>query len=306
MKLTLFITCTSIIFQTAQSSLVLSMKSSSSQLSPPAYTESRRALIEKAKSIDPALVNKDEKKSASSFTSGSYSSVGWSNRLGTVLTPISIPGVYSADRPFIWNDIDVGGRMTVVELQSSTNEKPDLFVHSPVFLDPPLIAALEKIGTVKHVVSPNYEHVKYARQWGEYYKDANIWGCPGIMEKEPLVRWTGEIPAGCRPPGYEFNEESTKGKDNMWDWNELQPIHIDCERLPILRTPFFSEVVFYHVPSKSLLVTDSYWNYPRLDGITNANYADKAALCGDNEEKDFGVWELAPDVGRIPFSSRLV
>ena len=158
---------------------------------------------------------------------------------------------------------------------------------------------------MKHVVSPNYEHVKYAKQWGEYYTDACIWGCPGIMEKEPLVNWTGEIPKGCRPPGYDFSVSSTTPAKGMWDWNEIQPIHIDCERLPILKTPFFSEVIFFHAPSKSLIVTDSYWNYPRKDGKTNADYAELAQSL-NLSNSDFGVWELAPDVGPIPFGSRYV
>lgn len=39
-----------------------------------------------------------------------------------------------------------------------------LWVHSPVFLDDELKEALTQLGPVKHVVSPNYEHVKYAGQ----------------------------------------------------------------------------------------------------------------------------------------------
>lgn len=35
-----------------------------------------------------------------------------------------------------------------------------LWVHSPVELDDSLRAALEKLGPVGHIVSPNYEHVK--------------------------------------------------------------------------------------------------------------------------------------------------
>ena len=77
----------------------------------------RQALIEKSKSLQ---------------GSKSYSTVGWSNRAGTALTPAAIPGVYTADRPFYWNKIDVGCRMTVVEIEGG------LWVHSPVGLDGPL------------------------------------------------------------------------------------------------------------------------------------------------------------------------
>jgi hypothetical protein len=39
-----------------------------------------------------------------------------------------------------------------------------LWVHSPVELDDTLAAALDELGPVKHIVTPNYEHTKYARQ----------------------------------------------------------------------------------------------------------------------------------------------
>lgn len=92
---------------------------------------------------------------------GSYSPIGWSNRRGSVITPAAVPGVYTIDRPFYWNKIDVGCRCTVIR-SSPDNE---LIVHSPVGLDPPLIDALEKLGTVAHVISPNYEHVKVSTRY---------------------------------------------------------------------------------------------------------------------------------------------
>ena len=39
-----------------------------------------------------------------------------------------------------------------------------LWVHSPVCLDDDLAAALAELGKVKHIVTPNYEHTKYAQQ----------------------------------------------------------------------------------------------------------------------------------------------
>lgn len=258
-------------------------------------------------------------------TKGSYSAIGWSNRHGSVLTPASIPGVHTADRPFYWNKIDVGCRMTIIQLQSSggsnsssaggVSEGPQqLVVHSPVGLDPLLIEALAKLGNVSHVISPNYEHVKYASQWAKQYPDAKMWACPGLTSKEPDIRWTGEVPHGARPPGFS-NEGSgiSNTHDEMWDWKELQPLHIDTEANPFTGRPFFNEVVYYHAPSKTLLTTDLYWNYPRGDGVTNGQVMDELALKGitiennelGGEEGDFGVWDLAPYVGDIPFGSQI-
>lgn len=39
-----------------------------------------------------------------------------------------------------------------------------IWVHSPVSLDDDLAAALVELGEVKHIVTPNYEHTKYAQQ----------------------------------------------------------------------------------------------------------------------------------------------
>lgn len=232
----------------------------------------RVALVENAKRLDSNL--------AEGKSTGSYSPRGWSNRLGTALTPAAIPGVYTADRPFFWNNIDVGCRMTVIQLDDG-----DLWVHSPVGLDAPLQEALGKLGTVKYVVSPNYEHLKYAPQWHEAYPDAFMWGCPGLAEKMPEIQWKGEIPSHItRPDGVALA--------NCWDFTTISPLHLDMEVNPFTGKPFFNEVIFYHAPSKTLLTTDLYWNYPTSDGVPNSHL-------GGSE------WELAPAVEEIPFGSRL-
>lgn len=222
--------------------------------------------------------------------------------------------------------------MTVVQLTqssastSSKEELPQLLIHSPVHLDPPLIEALSKLGSVSHIVSPNYEHVKYAQEWANYYPDAKVWGCPGLSEKMPSVRWTGEFMEGTRPPGfYHGGSSSSVGGgngaddanaslvgyiDGMWNWNDVQPMHINTEVNPFTGRPFFNEVVFYHALSKTLIVTDLYWNYPRGDGVTNGDLAEKwesvaAPASAGEDDEDFGVWELAPNVGDIPLGSKV-
>ena len=211
---------------------------------------------------------------------GCYSSTGWSNRLGSVLTPAA-PHVYTADRPFFWNKIDVGCRMTVIELPVEGSLTPDLWIHSPVFLDGPLQSLLEKIGTVRYVVSPNFEHVKFASQWSMAYPNAEIWACPCLKEREPNTRWTNEIPSGIRC-------------DELWPG--IQALHANCEVNPFTGKPFFNEVVFYHTSSKTLLTTDLFWNYPANNGVTNANYLSLG---------ETGPWELAPIVDSVPVGSKL-
>jgi len=200
------------------------------------------ALAEKAKKINPTQ----------------YSTVGWSNRAGTVLTPQHLdPGVYTADRPFLWNNIDVGCRCTVIELPANGNRPPNLFVHSPVALDGPMQKALSELGNVKWVVSPNYEHVKFAPQWSDAYRkdnDVQIVACPGLAERMPDVRWDFEIPHGYRPKGFKGGEATPTNGLDIWG-PEIEMIHLNFEHNPFTRRPFFNEVIFYHGPSKTLLVT---------------------------------------------------
>ena len=69
--------------------------------------------------------------------------------------------VWSIGRPFyppiLPGKVDVGGRAAVVRLSDGT-----LWVHSPLQLDETLKQALAKIGEVRHIVSPNFEHVSFA------------------------------------------------------------------------------------------------------------------------------------------------
>ena len=237
----------------------------------------REALISKSKEINPE----------------NYVTPGWSNRAGTVLTPVHLePGVYTGDRPFYWNNIDVSCRMTVVELPSKTDGKPDLWVHSPVNVDGPMLQAIEKLGNVKYVMSPNYEHLKFAASWYQNFPNAQMWGCPGLGERKQDVKWDGEIEYGFRPKGWKGGDgtyvDPAKG---LWDTDILQPLHWNIEKNPFTGRPFFSEVIFYHAPSKTLITTDMFWNYP---SSTVPN-------------KWFGrddSWELAPVVDEIPLGSR--
>ena len=87
----------------------------------------------------------------------------WSNPSGTVVDVVEErkdSSVFACARPFVWNDIDVGGRMGVVKMRDGS-----LWIHSPIELDDATRREVDALGPVKFVVSPNYEHVKYAKQW---------------------------------------------------------------------------------------------------------------------------------------------
>ena len=165
----------------------------------------------------------------------------WSNRLGTTLTPVT-NGVWAADRPFIWNGIDVGGRSIIARMKDGS-----LVVHSPVEFTDNLRVAMERLGgKVNHIISPNYEHVKYIKNWQEVYPNAYVYGCPGLPRRIEDVRFS-----------YEFGTTDTSDFSETIDW-----VWMNCEENPFTGKPFFNEVVFYHKPSRTMFCADAFWNYP--------------------------------------------
>lgn len=171
--------------------------------------------------------------------------ITWSNRLGITLTPIST-GVWGAERSFIWNNIDVGGRSVICRMNDGS-----LLVHSPVNYTSELGSALTALGgNVGYIVSPNFEHLKYASQWSEVFPSAKLVACPGLPTKKTKytdgMKWDIEL-----------------GHSSSWADDSIDTIFFDCES--VLGQPFFNEVIFYHKKSKTCFLTDVYWNYPASD-----------------------------------------
>jgi len=188
---------------------------------------------------------------------GTYAQT-WSNPNGAVLTPVVDGTMWAAERPFTWNGIDVGGKMGVVRLSDGA-----LWVHSPVELDAPLKAALAQLGEVKHIVSPNFEHVKFAAQWKREYPAATLYGCPGITAAKPDIPYDVEIPINADKACAPCTGNCFTCTESPPEWlGEIQLAFFDCERNPFVGGAFFNEVVFLHAPSRVLMVTDLFWNYP--------------------------------------------
>lgn len=211
----------------------------------------------------------------------------WSNRQGLSLTPITT-GVWAAERPFIWNNIDVGGRSVVARMKDG-----NLLVHSPIEWTESLGNCLKSLGgEVKYVISPNYEHLKYAKQWSEKYPFAYMIACPGLPEKLPDINWNIEL-------GHETPIEISNSNDSVF---------FDCELNPFTGKPFFNEVAFYHKQSKTFFTADLFWNYP---ASSKPNYWDsnlstdtnKQHLCSKIPSPVLATGEL-PEV-KVPFGTKL-
>jgi hypothetical protein len=119
------------------------------------------------------------------------------------------------------------------------------------------------------------------------------------MERMPNIAWKGEIPFKSRPLSWKkrFGSlvESQSPMSPMspmpWDTNAIQTIHIDMEKNPFTGKPFFNECIFYHAPSKTMMATDFFWNYPANEVV-------------NSEFQQDDTWELAPRA-KVPLTSRL-
>ena len=208
----------------------------------------------------------------------------WSNRLGVNLTPIT-SGVWAAERPFTWNKIDVGGRSLICRMTDGS-----LLVHSPVEWTEQLAESIDSLGgKVGFVISPNYEHLKFANQWNDKYPNAKMVACPGLPLRILDVPWSLELTV---------DEVSSVFMDS------LEYVHFDCELNPFTNKPFFNEIVFFHKKSKTLFMSDVFWNYPSstLPNYVGIEETGKIHEC--SKVPISYTSNLLPEV-KVPFGTRM-
>jgi hypothetical protein len=232
----------------------------------------------------------------------------WSNRQGLTLTPIAVPssslslslspGIWAAERPFVWNNIDVGGRSVVARITEGKH-KGGLLIHSPVEWTPALQAELDKLDSdsdgdggskgVRVVIAPNYEHLKYFQQWAEQFPDAEMWACPGLPQRIPEVAWGREM------------------KSEVVD-DYIECVWFNCEQNPFTGRAFFNEVAFYYRPLKALFFSDAFWNYPEgpLPNFYQINDHDTDALMEVRVPLGTRAWKTGMDRVYLSFYRRFM
>lgn len=157
------------------------------------------------------------------------------------LKPVA-PGLWLADGPAIRMAIPGGHipfptRMTVVRLADG-----GLWCHSPIAPDAGLFAAIDALGPVRHLVSPNMLHYAHIAAWKQRYPDAVAWASPGVRERAAgqhiAVAFDADLD-DAPPP----------------DWAEtLDQLHFRGSRV-------LEEIVFLHRDSGTLILTDLIENF---------------------------------------------
>ncbi len=146
-------------------------------------------------------------------------------------------GLWIVDGPAIrFYGLPFPTRMTVVRLAGG------LWLHSPVVPEAALLAAIDGLGPVRHLVAPNNIHYASVGAWAARYPDARVWAAPGVARRAASrkVPFPPAAPLGDAPPP---------------DWAaEIDQVLVAGSRL-------LKEVAFFHRPTRSLILTDLIENF---------------------------------------------
>ena len=126
-------------------------------------------------------------------------------------------------------------RMTIVRLENGT-----LLVHSPIRIDDELAKEIAGLGDVASIVAPNRWHHLFFGACAERYPQARTFAAPGLAEKVPGLR---------------VDEGLTDAAPKLWA--------DEFDQIVVQGASKMSEVVLFHKPSRTLVVSDLFFNIVR-------------------------------------------
>ncbi|WP_136255119.1 DUF4336 domain-containing protein [Onishia niordana] len=124
-------------------------------------------------------------------------------------------------------------RMTIIRLSTG-----NLWVHSPIQLEPAVQAEVEALGRVKYIIAPNHLHHLFIEEWQHAYPEALLYGTQEVISKRNDISFDGPLDNTNPPP---------------WE--------AELDQLLVTGSPATQECVFFHKPSGVLIVTDLIENF---------------------------------------------
>jgi hypothetical protein len=128
-------------------------------------------------------------------------------------------------------------RMVVIRLTNG-----DLFLWSPTEPDDDLLAAIDALGPVRHLVSPNKLHYAHIAAWKRAYPKSTAWASPGVRER-------------AASQGIEVSFDADLGDEPDPAWRD------DLDQLVFRGSRLMEEVVFFHRKTGTLLLADLIENF---------------------------------------------
>lgn len=128
-------------------------------------------------------------------------------------------------------------RMTIVRLADQS-----LWCHSPIQANEKLFQEIDRLGNVKHLISPNKIHYAYIGEWKKRYPNAIAWSSPGVEKR-----------AAKQEIKVHFDDSLKNAAPSYWK-DEIEQLIFKGSRA-------IEEVVFFHKSSRTLILTDLIENF---------------------------------------------
>jgi hypothetical protein len=162
------------------------------------------------------------------------------------------PSLYIADGPTVpFLSFPYPTRMVVVRLSDES-----AWIWSPIALTPDLERAVEAVGPVRHIVSPNKIHHLFMQEWAERWPDAKLYAPPGLAARKPDISFASELGDEADPAwANDLDQTIFRGSFMM---EEVVFFH------RLSRTAIFCDLVQRHDPARA---TGFKGMVMRLDGL---------------------------------------
>jgi len=181
------------------------------------------------------------------------------------------PQIWTFTQPFSRNGlVKIGLRGTVIKLRTN-----DLFVINPVSAEQDgeiIKRKLDELGKVRWIACPDLKHHLFAKQYKDWFPDAQVIGMEGLPEKKKDLHF--DI-----IHGQNFHTQK-------WGFED----EID--------SAYFSgfvnkDVAYFHRPTKTLIVADLLFNLPANEAYSMTNTSPKSGLLSrfaNNVMNPFSNW----------------
>lgn len=123
-------------------------------------------------------------------------------------------------------------RMTVIRFPDGS-----MWLHSPTRWDGALHAAIAALGSIHFFVAPNVAHWTYLAEWQKRVPGAATFAAPGLRRRAPV-----------RAAGLRLDHDLGETAPERWRGA--------IEQILVEGAFGFSEVAFFHRPSRTLVLTD--------------------------------------------------
>lgn len=176
---------------------------------------------------------------AATVGSALFSEVHAHDAPSTLYRPLDVPKPFGPDLWLVDSEMGPGlpVRMTVIRLEDG-----GLLLHSPTRFSAGLRHALEAIGPIRHLVAPNSVHWTFVKPWQDAVPDARVYAAPGLRERGQVKR-----------SGLLVDEVLSDVAPAAWGGA--------IEQVVVPGGAGFREVVMFHAPSRTVLMTDLVQNF---------------------------------------------